>query len=60
MDVQLTDGHTDIQHETLMPRHYRVAGYKKSVQIMMSAHKMHRWVLGFKSIYKFVIIPPLN
>ena len=32
-DVQRTDGykdgHTDVQHETILPRHYRVAGYKK-------------------------------
>ena len=25
-----TDGHTDVQHETIIPCHYIVAGYKKS------------------------------
>ena len=26
---RLTDGHMDVQRETIIPRHYRVAGYKK-------------------------------
>ena len=26
-----TDGHTDIQHETIIPCHYCVAGYKKAL-----------------------------
>ena len=25
-----TKGHTDDQHETIIPRHYCVAGYKKN------------------------------
>ena len=25
-----TDGHTDVQHEIIIPRHYRVAWYKKA------------------------------
>ena len=28
MDGQLMDGHTDVQRETITPRHYCVAGYK--------------------------------
>ena len=27
-DVRRTDGHTDDQRETIIPRHYCVAGYK--------------------------------
>ena len=26
-----TDRHTDVQRELIIPRHYRVAGYKKAV-----------------------------
>ena len=35
MDGRTTDGptdrHTDVQRETIIPRHYRVAGYKTSL-----------------------------
>ena len=27
-DVRLTDGHTDVQCETIIPLHYRVVGYE--------------------------------
>ena len=30
-DGRTTDGHTDVQRETIIPRHYRVAGYKKYI-----------------------------
>ena len=29
MDGRITDGRTDVQRETIIPRHYRVEGYKK-------------------------------
>ena len=29
-----TDRHTDDQHETIIPRHYCVAGYKKQVKLL--------------------------
>ena len=28
MDDGRTDGHTDVQRETILPRHYCVVGYK--------------------------------
>ena len=43
MDVRHTDGqtdrqmdrHTDVQRETIIPRHYCVAGYKKNKDIFL-------------------------
>ena len=29
-DRQMDDRHTDVQRETIIPRHYRVAGYKNA------------------------------
>ena len=29
-DVRRTDGHTNVQRETIIPRHYRVEGYNKN------------------------------
>ena len=38
-DGRTTDSHTDIQHETIIPRHYRVAGYnKKEIWIYLDTH----------------------
>ena len=30
--VMTTDGHMDVQRETIISRHYRVAGYKKLIK----------------------------
>ena len=37
---QLTDGHTDVQRETITPRHYRVEGYKNALYANVSVHKI--------------------
>ena len=35
MDVRRTVGHTDDQHETIIFRHYCVAGYKKKASALI-------------------------
>ena len=48
--VQLTlgqmDRHRDVQHETVIPHHYRVARYKKGLQrqFLLFLHQKH--ILG--------------
>ena len=37
-----TDGHTDIQRETIIPRHYCVAGYKKEFQSKIKTRMANR------------------
>ena len=43
MDGRQTDRHTDIQRETIIPRHYCVSGYKKKKKnkIKSTDDKMH-------------------
>ena len=48
------DRHTDVQRETIIPRHYRVAGYKNSVCFLLFFRiSIRNWVCWF--IYPEVI-----
>ena len=42
-----TDWHTDVQCETIIPRHYRVAGYKKLSKNIKKKTKKKRYLLRF-------------
>ena len=42
MDIWQADGHTDSQCDTIIPHHYRVAGYKNDHFIQTKIHRLYR------------------